>query len=402
MKRKLAILLSSVVASAGLVGATFAAWAVTDNADPFGIKISPGDITDTITYDTLTLDWGDTSKFVAVSNLRVDVPQYRYVQVKATDSAPVEGKTKGSLTASFIDETPTKGEGAKYLIDYLHVDVYKVATDSTVPSTESIEMSLPTAGSEKTDTKDIQVTNATVQNLAFKVYLPSTGITTEIYEEIKNDVVNLRIDWNKSSTHTEAEGSIIYYSGTHDEAFVPRVYAWTSTGIGNNGTFGTVLMTPIENTNVYSYVLKNTFDSVIFIYGQDELGWKQTSDIEVTSTIRSNTPMYNGTDWEALSLVEHGFYVVGSQNGWKANTDFKLTGPTDDEYAAVVTVSAEESAAGGVDFKILDTVHNDYYSEYDINGGSNFNLGEAGTYDIKFATTKKYSGNTAYILATKR
>jgi hypothetical protein len=46
MKRKSIFVIGSVLAAGLLVGSTFAAWAVTDKADPFNVGITPGTISD--------------------------------------------------------------------------------------------------------------------------------------------------------------------------------------------------------------------------------------------------------------------------------------------------------------------------------------------------------------------
>ena len=61
-KGKIALIVAPILAGLGLVGATLAAWAVTDNANPLGIKITPqenshGD------YSTVVLEWGETTTF---------------------------------------------------------------------------------------------------------------------------------------------------------------------------------------------------------------------------------------------------------------------------------------------------------------------------------------------------
>ena len=71
MKRKSIILLSSILAGSLLVGGAFAAYAVTDNADPFGINVTPGNI-DEDTTKYVTLSWGESTNLEGVGLLKVN------------------------------------------------------------------------------------------------------------------------------------------------------------------------------------------------------------------------------------------------------------------------------------------------------------------------------------------
>ena len=68
--KKLTLLLASVGATVLLAGATLAAWAVTDKADPFGAKVTPGTIVDDNT-DYVTISWGETTNLDNVEGIKV-------------------------------------------------------------------------------------------------------------------------------------------------------------------------------------------------------------------------------------------------------------------------------------------------------------------------------------------
>ena len=124
MKGKKILTLVSLACGVGVVGATFAAWAVSDQADPFGIKVSPGSLTPSdTTFVTLKYDGAPVS--ADVSNLAAGKPR---LAAKCTLLAETSTTTTypGKFTVKLTDQTEgTKAVGAAKLIDKLVVDVFE-------------------------------------------------------------------------------------------------------------------------------------------------------------------------------------------------------------------------------------------------------------------------------------
>ena len=113
MKKKI-FLLAAVGLGAALVGATFANWAVTDNADPFDIKVSTGSVT-TDQTEYITLEWGSSQSMTHVANLAVNTVR----KVGVLDLKPTTGSN--TPIESVLSYTATGGE---HLLAKLEVKFY--------------------------------------------------------------------------------------------------------------------------------------------------------------------------------------------------------------------------------------------------------------------------------------
>ena len=134
MKGKKLLALVALLAGSAIVGTTFAAWAVTDNADPFGIKISPGSIASDTT-EFVTLSYGERT-YGNVENLAIGETQLAAKVNVIADTSEGHSYT-GHFDLELTQET-VKEEGKKLLRDYLTVDVYRVQTgEESVDKTEA-------------------------------------------------------------------------------------------------------------------------------------------------------------------------------------------------------------------------------------------------------------------------
>ena len=117
MRKKSIILLTSTILGLGLIGGTLAGWAVTDNADPLNIGISPGTISTDTTTSYITLSWGSSQNIGNVSNLKLDETRRAGVLDLRADSATTDVNVSGDLSISITGDATLK--------TYLKVDVYK-------------------------------------------------------------------------------------------------------------------------------------------------------------------------------------------------------------------------------------------------------------------------------------
>jgi hypothetical protein len=199
MKRKAIVLLSSVLASALLVGGSFAAFAVTDNADPFGINVTPGDLdVDDTTY--VTLKWGDTTGLTGIGNIKVgENRKAGIVSLKATPAYT------GVFSLEISDVTTAEKEttDAK-LLDYLNVYVYDGALDlvgeeKALPSGEEVvkkgEILKTTA---KVDGKKKISLNleGTPAGRELTVFVNLDSSASPVFAEMSQDKVYLEVDWS--------------------------------------------------------------------------------------------------------------------------------------------------------------------------------------------------------------
>lgn len=376
MKGKIAFLLASILAGGALVGGTFAAWAVTDNADPFEVKITPGTL-DIGTDKSVTLDWG-TKGLVNIEGLAMGEEKGPYeVGLRATTS------DASAFTGSLSVSLSTTSVAATKLIDYLHVNVYADALKS-----QAAILTVPDGSSNYTVAQDIQVTSGTEKKVYFFISLDA-GISPVTYNAIKEDVVTLRVDWNKGSEIQEITSYTYYFNNTGSWANV-YAYAWKSADGSSNAAWPGVAMSQTKG-NIYSVALGTGFDKVIFNNGSNGEG-NQTADLDLAHA----TPYWDGDSWEAAPDIsaETVYYLVGTMNEWTTNDSFKLVaseGTIDredpaEDFSYTYKIENVEVAAGA-ELKIVSSENVWYGESSSANEAPNMQIGQANHYDFYFNPT---------------
>lgn len=368
MKKKLLVLLSSVVAGVGLVGATFAAWAITDNADPLGIKISPSAVSEsTDGYSTMVLSWGDKTQFTNIAGLALDETKVVSLEVASKVTAiDSDHETGGNLVIRLNDYTESHVQGAPKLVDNLEVKAYKF-----VDNVKTYIDGLVLGG----ETKEANANIATpVDGSALRIYFEvsiANTVTAPQYSQMQNDVVYLFADWNKPTGITEVTTTTVFFKAAEAKlgAGTPHVYAYkeTSTGINKNAEWPGVEMSIYNTENkVYSIALEaEKFDHVIFSYGAS--GLDQTADLELDAT----KPLYDAVakEWKQNTyqkdVQEPVYYLVGNVNEWDTVNEYKLHDEGNGTYTFQIEVPE-----GGLEYKIKDKTNNTWYSYTSTDGNA--------------------------------
>ena len=331
MKGTKILTLLSIAAGAAVVGATFAAHAVNDEAEPFGVKVSPGSFS-TDGTPLVTLKYGSAPIKANVGDLESGKPRMAAEVSLVADTSDGEAYT-GAFTMTLIDQTVGKGENEAKLIDNLEVDLYDVEIDyeaigGEIAASELAGKSaiahIPPSPGTYTASKTISVSD----NQAKTVYVVVSLGTNDAKDllEIANDVVYLQMDWGKGSAQ-DVEATPIYFEYTPQTGEKAYAFAWKDSKV--NAAFPGEEMT-YEGNGLYSYLLSTGFENVVFSVrnSSNEEVWK-SADQEITSTIRTQSPSFNkaagtwGTKPDA-SLTA-AYYLKGTFNGWAASADWALT-----------------------------------------------------------------------------
>ena len=362
-------LLGSILAGAALAGGTFAAWAVTDNADPFSVQITPGTL-DIGSDKSVTLDWG-TKGLVNIEGLSIGDEMGPYeVGLRATTN-DASGFT-GSLSVTMA----TTANGQTKLIDYLHVNVYDTANKANAAL-----LSLPDGQANYSKAVDIAVSSGVEKKVYFFISLDA-GIAPQTYNSIKNDVVTLTVDWNKGSAIEVVTSYTYYFNNTGAWANV-YAYAWKSADGSMNAEWPGVKMNQAKGA-IYSLAIGAEFDKVIFT---DNNG-HQTADLDLAHA----TPYWDGDSWEDAPDVsaETEYYLVGTFNDWTTGSTCKLVAATGTVHTNFNYTYKIENVAleAGAELKVVSS-ENEWFAEASKeNGAGNFTIGEAGTYDFFFNPAK--------------
>lgn len=368
MKGKKVFLVSSILAGIGLVGGTFAAWAVTDNANPFSVKITPGTL-DIGDDKSVTLDWG-TKGLVDIENLEMGVRKGPYeVGLIATtsDASAFTGNLSIALTS--------QSNAEEKLIDYLTVKVYEAAA-----GTGEAYITVPDAQENYTVTKDIVVTSGTEKKLYFFIELQA-GISPLVYDNIKNDVVTLTVDWNKGSAIPVITSSTFYFNNSSSWSTV-YAYAWNTTTGKTNAAWPGVAMTQ-EKGAIYSVAIPTEYTNVIFNDGTGGEG-KQTADLTLPA-VSAQTPYYNGSAWAAKpDLSKTSYYLVGTLNAWTTGSEWALVESAGTAGTFAYTYKIENvNCAAETELKVVSS-DNLWYGEGGTSDQGNMVIHGAGAYDFYF------------------
>ena len=373
MKGKLMFLLGSILAGAALAGGTFAAWAVTDNADPFSVQITPGTL-DIGSDKSVTLDWG-TKGLVNIEGLSIGDEMGPYeVGLRATTN-DASGFT-GSLSVTLA----TTANGQTKLIDYLHVNVYDTANKANAAL-----LTLPDGQANYSKAVDIAVSSGVEKKVYFFISLDA-GIAPQTYNSIKNDVVTLTVDWNKGSA-IEVVTSYTYYfnnTGAWENVYA---YAWKSADGSMNAQWPGVKMNQAKGA-IYSLAIGAEFDKVVFNNGLEGNSEQKTEDL----TLAHATPYWDGDSWEAAPDVsaETEYYLVGSFNDWTTSSTYKLVAAqgTENGGAFAYTYKIENvDVPAGAQLKVVSSENVWFGESSSANEAPNMTIGEANHYDFFFNPT---------------
>lgn len=346
MKRKSIFLLGTILAGAALVGGTFAAWAVTDNASPFNVKITPGTL-DVGGNKAVTLEWG-TKGLVDIQEIAMGEERGPYVVgLKATTS------DSSGFTGNLALCLSTTSAASEKLINYLDVKVYsgvekglKEKENPTDPDVENDPIlsiyyntpvdATPVTGATASKSKglDIDVTSAVEQKVSFYVKLKE-GINPVTYNAIKDQIVTLTVDWNKGSEIEEITSQTIFFDrqeGWNGETLY--AYAYRSTDGKASTDWPGQAMTNVKG-GIWSVAIENDYDRVIFNDGNyDEQSAKGGHQIPapnlegyVIPASTANTPYYHNGAWTTAPEVsaDTQYYLAGTMNEWKIEDTYKFT-----------------------------------------------------------------------------
>ncbi|MCR4879445.1 MAG: starch-binding protein [Bacilli bacterium] len=321
MKRKSIILLSSILAGSLLVGGAFAAYAVTDNADPFGVNVTPGNVDeDDTTY--VTLEWGQATNLEGVGLIKV--AENRKVGVVSLVSSQ---NYTGKFSLSIQDQTEETAEVAAtrtdYLLDYLNVKVYEgdleLTAEGALPEgtpIASIAKSAGTtedpklgAGKKKSAAVNVGGTSAGKE---LSIFVTLDNSSSPYFSQMENDKVRLTVDWGKKDGDEEAEGKIVYFSIPTGWA---KVYAYAWEGEKVNASYPGVEMAASYNEGLYQILIPTDLENIIFnngLSGENEL---KTADISFDGYNANTAPYYNGSAWAAKPAVEEVSVISATKNG---------------------------------------------------------------------------------------
>lgn len=369
-KGKKILALASIFAGVALVGTTFAAWAVTDNAPQLGWKIS-GDKVDTdVNTHFVTLEYGQSTSYQSVGNLESGTKRLAAtLKLKATFAG--ETNYYGKLDLAMAQEK----EGTK-LLDYIKiyaVDKAPVAAEKGVAFAADTTTYITLDGSGESPTlsgsREFQMTSGSEETVYIVVEFISEGVDAQVLNAVAKDLVDVTADWNHSTDHNQGvavSGAPIYLRYTGNGLEDEKVYCYAWGGKAENAPYPGVEMVD-EGNGLYSYQLDmSKYTKVIFNNNNTTEGKAfKTAEVgmEVTESIATNTPCWDTTldtdAWVAKPVADPDltalYYVVGdfpagTDDDWKCLAANAMTfheNGNDDYYE-----SAAISFTAGQKFKV--------------------------------------------------
>ena len=265
MKKKSVLLLATLLSSAVLVGATFASYAVTDVADPFGIFITPGQLDEDTDTQYVTIRWGDKTSVSSDISYATPGGAYRLgvYSLEATQNY------RGVLSVEMTDTYEgTRPEGQKRLIDYLRLYLYEgaqVAEGEEKLPESSIEPILTTALGATTLTYGNAL--GTPSGKEYTIFIAVDVTAGTYYGEMLKDIVSISIDWSPKSGDVPTDTSrTVYYASRWDNAYL---YTWNNKGC--NAYYPGVQMSKIGVNQygeyIYQGLLFDEYTQMIFSNG---------------------------------------------------------------------------------------------------------------------------------------
>jgi len=275
MTKKSILVLSTLLASATLVGATFAAYAITDNALPFGVNITPGQIEEDTSTNYATLSWGEsTTKRSDISNAVsggiYKLGVYSLVSTK---------NYTGVLSVTLTDETPSRPENQERFIDYLQLYLYDGATggveEGNLPEGDYLLRSAVGATSMVYNSAQ-----GTPSGKEYSIYIKVDSSITPYIADMDNDIVDISINWDAKATDIDDTSKTVYFSSDWENAYI---FTWSDKGC--NATYPGKKMTKIGinqyGQSVYQGLLLSAYDKMIFSNGGQGSA-NQTPDLYVS------------------------------------------------------------------------------------------------------------------------
>ncbi len=378
------------MASALLVGGVFAVnYAVTDNALPIGINVSPGDIsTDDKTY--LTLDWGESTALNDVGNIKVGTNR---------KSGVVSLKSSVNYAGVFdvtVSQTAKAGENPSYLIDYLDVKVFKGDVDlneGALPSGDPTLSLLHTTATTKSGDVLSRHSNVTVTGnpvgAEYTVFVTLDSSANPIFGAIQEDLVTIKVDWNAQSGD-ENTGALIY--ATKPEGWSGlSLYSWS--GDKANAQYPGVPMVKsyvdTAGNDVYQITVPSEYmTNLIFNCGDKDDNEHKTADLKYAG---QNETSYNATSasyfdistakWGAKPTAAAALEMSATVNGEAVTiNDIKsTTSENRAEYRLTLAVGDKVKFKNGT-----TDVHFYHYTTEEVDEGVEFTATEAGAHTFYF------------------
>ena len=270
--KKSILFLSSIMAGALLIGGSFAAFAVTDTADPFGIRITPQELTEDDT-DYVTLEWGEATALANVESVQVGTSyKVGVISLRSTINY------SGVLTFNMEDSTTSRPSGYKRLIDYLKVYLYEGAQNDVevgeLPSASPLAQTAMGATS-------LQYNNAvgTAAGKEYSIFITYDSSASPYFAQMQSDVVSLTVDWNPQEADVHEDDKLIYYASNDNSAYL---YAWNDTSI--NAVYPGIQLSKIGknqyNQNIFKGTLMAGYTKMILSNGGTSF-YDKTNDLVV-------------------------------------------------------------------------------------------------------------------------
>ncbi len=389
MDKKKFFLIGSLALATALVGSTFAAYAVTDGANPFNIKVSPGSIPSDELEGIVSLEWGDTKELANVENLGMnELAKVGSVGLKADSSTSTyTGKFSIKVTEETVRRTAPIATNEASLVDLLEFHLYEEKIE-LADVTTAVELKLKEENEDgvRVVSADIPVRNGDERVVTLFVKIATENPAT--YSQVSDKVCNLNINWGKADNDIEA--TRIYLDSDFAE---PYIYAWD-----DNSQIAAWPGVKMNSADLDYYDLALNYNKVIF----SDNGENQTIDLDLDINTRINTPVYSVSEnkWVALNQdVENPeYYLVGTFNEWVAKEEYKLAENTENKgeyYISDVHIPANSK------LKIQNpALGNDGYYAFTDNKDE-FTIGEEGNYDFYFNPKGNKDWGNSYIWCQK-
>ena len=376
------------------MGGAFAAWAVTDNANPLGINVTPGDISHA-EIDYVTLEWGSSTKLDDLGNIKVGENRKAGVVYLKSSSTTYTGKFK----ISFKDDSSSEviaaktGEANKYLRDYLNVNVYEGALnlkdDGALPEgTVKASITKNDAAVDGVKSKEVSIVGSS-DGVPLTVFVTLDVSASSTFDYIKNDNVRLTVDWAPASDSDLASDRVVYASKPAEWSDM-YLYAWNSTTGVNIKNFPGVQMNQY-NGDVYSLAIPADMDFVIFSAG-DNVEAHQTANISLAQ-YTSSKQYWDGETWSGVP-AEKNYYLVGkigSSTDWLTPNTYKF-GINPKNPAEYVLEGVELKANNELKIAFFDgtsAVKDTDYIPGPTSSEGNLVITKDGTYTFYFSAAEK-------------
>ena len=390
MKRKLIILLSSILAGSLLVGGAFAAYAVTDNADPFGFVATPGTYEEEgINY--VTLEFGSTSALANIENVEAG-KDYRagIVSLKSTMNYT------GDFTVRLVDRTTRTAaeEANKKLINYVTVGVYEgnvtPVSPATLPSSDLLRGSVG-YGVEDHATSNTFALPGTAAGKEYSVFLSVSSDVGIYFSQMANDKVYVEVDWAPKAGDESTSYPVYFERPNAWGTLNPKayVYAWKEDPHKENAVFPGVEMSHLRD-GIYTAQIPNNLVNLVFNAG-DNNDEHKTGDISLTGYNPSTAPYlsYNSTsskwEWGALpeeQVLESSYSVKIGSGEYVAMSNKTDTDKTDGRLAEWQKQTNTVAIGNKLTFKAGEVEIGSTYLSYEGNITSEGKIKISGSVDI--------------------